>query len=86
MNRARVAIAVVGFISVLVFSPWVSVLCIFLLAVRFRSWEAILIGAFMDLTWLSSGTFFHSRPLFTLAALVVVWGFEPLRAQFLVSQ
>ena len=89
MNNLRIIVAAIGFIGVVFLPPWVPLLCIVLLAVRFRAGDAILIGAFMDLTWLPSGMIFssiHTLPLFTVAALLIVWGFEPLRAQFLVSQ
>jgi hypothetical protein len=86
MNNLRIAVATLGFIAAIFLPPWIPVLCIILLSVRFRAWEAILIGAFIDLSWLPSGTLIHSLPLFTIAALLIVWGFEPLRAQFLVSQ
>ncbi len=89
MNQVRATVAFIGFIGVVFLPPWVPILCIILLAVRYRSWEAILIGALVDLTWLPSGTIMFSSiqlPLFTIAAILIVWGFEPLRAQFLVSQ
>lgn len=82
----RITFAVLGIISVLFAPPWVPLLCIVVLSVRYRAWEAIAIGAFMDLTWLPSGPAIHSLPLFTIAAIVIVWGFEPLRAQFLAVE
>lgn len=86
MKELRIILAFIGFIGVIFLPPWVPLVCIVLLALRFRAWEAILIGAFMDFAWLPSGTLIHSLPLFSIAALLIVWGFEPLRAQFLVSQ
>lgn len=86
MNNFRVVLALIGFIAVVTLPPWVAIVCVILLAVRFRAWEAIFIGALMDFVWLPTGTLLHSLPLFTIAALLIVWGFEPLRAQFLVSQ
>jgi hypothetical protein len=85
MKELRILVAIAGFLGVMFLPLWVPVVCIVLLALRFRAWEAILIGAFIDLTWLPSGTLIHSLPLFSIAALLIVWGFEPLRAQFLVS-
>jgi hypothetical protein len=90
MKALRIIIAIIGFAGVLFLPPWVPVVCIVLLSLRLRAWEAIFIGAFMDFTWLPSQAFMHlsihALPLFTIAALLIVWGFEPLRAQFLVSQ
>jgi hypothetical protein len=85
MNNLRIIIALLGVIGVIALPPWVPVLCVIALSVRFRAWEAIFIGALMDFAWLPSSAF-HSLPLFTIAALLIVWGFEPLRAEFLVSQ
>jgi len=53
-----------------------------LLSLRFRAWEALLIAALLDVTWLPSDSFFHI-PFFTLIALLIVWGLEPLRLQIL---
>ncbi len=61
-------------------------LCVIALSLRHRAWEAILIGVLIDLTWLPSGNVIHALPIFTLLSLVIVWGFEPLRAQFLLSE
>jgi hypothetical protein len=81
----RLVLAGIGFVAALALSWWVPVVCIVLLAIPYRAWEAILLGAFIDLLWLPAGIGLHSLPLFTIGAIVVVWGLEPLRAQFLVS-
>jgi hypothetical protein len=54
-----------------------------ILAVRFRAWEVLAVGALVDLLWLPAGL--TPLPLFTLAALILVWGLEPLRNEFLLS-
>lgn len=82
----RIALAIAGFISVFMLPPWAPAIAIVLLSIRYRAWEAILIGALVDLTWLPSGTELHSLPFFTLSAIIIVWGLEPLRSQFLISQ
>ena len=82
----RIVIALFGTISVFILPSWVAVLCIIALALRYRAWEAILIGALIDLTWLPSGTIVHTLPLFTILSLIIVWGLEPLRMRFLVLQ
>lgn len=79
MTILRVCIAVVGFASAIFLPWWVAVICIVLLAIRWRAWEAILLGLFMDLLWLPASGF----PLFTIGAIVVVWALEPLRLEFL---
>ncbi len=81
----RIAIALLGLISVYVFPTWVPIVCIIVLALRYRAWEAILIGALIDLTWLPAVSLSHALPLYTILSIIVVWGFEPLRQQFLLS-
>jgi len=83
---ARIAVALFGIISVFALPVWVPIVCIIALALRFRAWEAILIGALIDLTWLPVGSIIHAPPIFTIMSLIIVWGLEPLRAQFLLPQ
>ena len=83
MTALRIGIAVVGFIAAIFWTWYVPALCILVLAIRFRSYEAIALGVFMDLLWLTPGSGFHELPLFTIGAIVAVWIFEPLRTEFL---
>jgi hypothetical protein len=87
MIAARIGIACVGFFGAIFLSAWVPAICIVLLCVRFRAWEAILLGLFMDLLWLgpheSFQASFYGLPLFTIGAIIIVWAFEPLRREFL---
>ena len=79
MTILRISVAVIGFLGA-IFAPWwIPAICIVLLSVRFRAWEAILLGVLMDLLWLPAG----GLPLFTIGAIVCVWIFEPLRTEFL---
>ena len=80
----RILIAGLGFLGVIIFPPWVALVSIVVLSARYRAWEAILIGLFADFAWLPTLSI-HSLPLFTMVAILIVWGFEPLRAQFLVQ-
>jgi hypothetical protein len=82
----RASLALVGFFGIMSLPSWVVLVCIVLLSIRYRAWEVILMGACMDLVWLPAGTLVHTPPLFTIASIVIVWGFEPLRAQFLMSE
>ncbi len=81
----RLPIALIGFIGVFVAPPWLPLICILLLSARYRAWEAILIGLLTDLVWLPTLSW-HSLPLITMLSILIVWGFEPLRAQFLIPQ
>lgn len=85
MTALRVLIALVGFLGA-IFAPWwIPAICIVLLSIRWRAWEAIVLGAFMDLLWWTPESGFHGLPLFTVFAIVVVWIFEPLRSEFLAK-
>lgn len=81
----RIALVVAGFIAAITLPPWVTAICVVLLALRYRAWEAILLGLFIDLTWQPLGAegLFHLVPIFTLSCMLVVWAFEPVRTQFL---
>lgn len=81
----RLVLVLIGFVSALVAPPWVPAICIVLLALRYRAWEAIILGLLIDLTWLPavSDTPLSTLPLFTISSIFAVWAFEPLRSQFL---
>ena len=85
-SRTRIALAIVAFLSAF-FGPAIfTFLCMGLQAAFFRAWEAIAIGAIADLVFLPAGSFLHPAPLFTIAAIVLVWGLEPIRNEFLVQE
>lgn len=79
----RFTLSALGYLSALVGVPWLTALCIIALALRYRAWEAILLGIFMDFLWLPMDVSLYTFPYFTLGALFIVWAFEPLRMQFL---
>lgn len=59
----------------------IAALCILALSIRYRAWEAVVLGFMMDMLWLPfEGIAF---PYFTLGSIAVVWLLEPLRTQFL---
>lgn len=82
----RVLLALLGVFGVVFAPPWVPLLVILLLALCYPAWEALAIGLMADLLWQTptvSDGLFGALPLMTLAALLFVWGFEPLRREFL---
>lgn len=83
MSVFRTIVTLVGVFAAIAVSPWVTAVCIVLLAVRYRALEAIALGALLDFLWLPHDTALTMLPLCTLTALVIVWGFEPLRMEFL---
>ncbi len=78
----RVLLGGIGFWGALFAPPWVPVLCIVLLSLRTSAPEAIILGFMMDMLWLPT-VGFSSLPLFTIASIIIVWGLEPLRHEFL---
>lgn len=79
----RVIIVAIGFFSAFAGSPWITAICILALAIRYASWEAMLIGLTMDMLWLPADISLAAFPYFTIGAICAVWLFEPLRSQFL---
>ncbi len=84
-RNIRILLAFIGLVSAALFPPWVPLVCMGALAFRYRAAEAILIGLVVDLLWLPTGSLFSPIPIFTIAGIVLVWGLEPLRNEYLVS-
>lgn len=81
-TSARVIIGVVGFWGALFAPSWVPILCIVLLSLRWSAPECVVLGFLVDMLWLP-GMMPVSFPLFTIASIIIVWGLEPLRHEFL---
>ena len=77
----RALLAVAMFASALVVW-WVGAIFAAALSLRYRAWEVVLFGAFLDILWLPSDAL-YDIPIATCCALIVVWALEPLRRQFL---
>jgi hypothetical protein len=82
----RIALAIVGLVSTIFFLPLVTFICAIVLSIRYRAWEVIIMGALLDLVWSPYDVSWHTIPIYTLIALALVWGLEPLRAQFLLKE
>jgi hypothetical protein len=80
MRLALVSVALIGVVAGLV---WLVAASMILLAFRYRAWEVVLIGFLLDFAWQPAGAITVAFPLFTAASVVIVWAFEPVRAQFL---
>lgn len=78
----RIIFFIIGCLSVFAFPWWVTSLIIAATAIRYRAWEVLLLGGFLDALYLSP-SMYHGLPLFTLSTLAVLWAFEPLRQRFL---
>lgn len=85
-RNIRIALGVLGIVGALAAPPWVPLLAMVLLAIRYPAYEVLAIGLFVDFLWFTPGTaegLSSSLPLFTIAGLLLVWGLEPLRSEFL---
>jgi hypothetical protein len=80
-NSLRVGLSLFGICAVIFGPPWLVLVPMALLSMRFRAAEVILIGLFADFLW-SPGL---QLPLFLIASIVIVWAFEPLRKELLLS-
>ncbi|KKW19494.1 MAG: hypothetical protein UY63_C0012G0003 [Parcubacteria group bacterium GW2011_GWA2_51_10] len=79
----RLLLTCAGIASSLFAPAWVTLLFMGALALRYPAWEVLLIGILMDYLWMPD--VLYSLPLFTITAFILVWGFEPLRKEFLLS-
>lgn len=83
MRAIRITLTIIGAIAAVVLTPWITAACIVVLSIRYRAVEAIALGALLDFLWLPHNTVLTMFPLCTLMSIIVVWGFEPLRVEFL---
>lgn len=83
MIAVRTTLTGLGVIAAIFWSPWITAACIVALSFRYRSIEAIALGALLDMLWLPHDSLLTMLPLCTLTSLVIVWGLEPLRLEFL---
>lgn len=82
----RIALVLAAILSAFFGPPALTLLCMVILAVRYAAWETLLIGFLVDCLWFpQSAGLFGFIPLFTLAGILLTWGLEPLRREFLVE-
>lgn len=87
-NNARVLLGCALLLAVLYAPPFVVAGIALTLSLRWRAWEVIVAGIFMDFLWSPSVLSFISAdsiPFSTLIAMVLVFGLEPLRRQLLLG-
>lgn len=75
----------IGIVTVFTGPSWFPIVAMGVLTLRWAAWEILIIGALVDLVWLPYGSFIHTPPLFSLAALVLLWGLGPLRRELLIQ-
>ena len=79
----RLCIGIIGTVAAVFIAPWITAICIVALSVRYRAVEAIFLGALLDMLWLPHDSALFSFPVCTIISIILVWGFEPLRLEFL---
>ncbi len=82
MKLLRIMLAAVGTFGVFLAPPWIPAACALLLAIRWRAWEVLAIGALADLVWFPS-TILWGLPVATVLSILLVWLLEPLRNELL---
>jgi len=80
----RALLAAGGVFAAIFGPPWLTILCMGLLAFRYPAGEVLFIGLLTDFLWMPPG-FLSPLPVFTITALILVWGLEPLRKEFLFN-
>ena len=85
ISSARIVLGILGILGAFFAPPWVPLLVIILLAVRYPAWEILVVGLLVDFLWLP-GISLQTLPLFTIVGLVLVWGLAPLRSELLIEK
>ena len=80
----RAFIGGISFASVLFAPPWVPIIGVGILALRFRAWEILFLGAMIDIIYVPPGGIYGVPIPATLIALVLLSGLEPFRKKLLI--
>jgi hypothetical protein len=80
-NSLRIFLFCLGVWAAIFGPPWLPVIVMVLIVMRFRAWEVVFLGIFTDFLWAPG---LHV-PLYLIASIVIVWAFEPLRKELLIS-
>lgn len=80
----RGVLVVIAYVGAVMLPYWVPLMCLVLLSLRFRAWEAIGVGLLMDFLWVPASASVP-LPVFTVITIIILWMFEPLRSEFLLA-
>lgn len=80
-NSVRIALVFFGLYAAIFGPSWLVLVPMILLSMRFRAWEVIFLGLITDFLWLPGLLI----PVFLIAGIAIVWVFEPLRKELLLS-
>lgn len=85
-SNIRFGLAFLCTLSVFFLPWWVTLVLAFVLCLRYRAWEVVLIGIAFDLMWLPTLSLSpYGLPLATLVALALLVILEPLRRELLTG-
>jgi len=80
----RLALFIIGLVGILV-SPWITLVASVILVVRYPAVEVLLLGLCVDFLWSPATLSLQHLPLATIAAIIMLWAFDPLRRDFLIT-
>lgn len=78
----RVLTFLAGLLSIIFFSPFLTLACGLALSLRYRAWEVLFLGLLTDFMWMPEHVW-YAVPYATILAILIVWLSEPLRSAFL---
>lgn len=76
----RIALALLALFSALFFPAYITAALMILSCIRYPAYEMLFVGLLTDFLWHPAGL---HLPYFTLIALIALWGFAPLRKEFM---
>ena len=80
-NNLRIFLSTFGVLAAVFGPSWLPFVPMVLLSMCFRAWEVIALGLLIDFLWLPG----LRPPLFLISSIAIVWAFEPLRKELLLS-
>lgn len=80
-NSFRIFLVAFGIYAVLFGPAWLPFVSMVLLSLRFRAWEIMALGLFYDFLYAPN----LQIPIFFIVSICIVWTFEPLRRELLLS-
>ena len=83
-TTTRILVFSIGCVGAFFVHWTVPLIAIAILALAYRSWEALILALLVDLLWWTPvGEWSLAMlPLYTIGAICAVWMFEPLRLEF----
>lgn len=78
----RPLLFLLGVIAAIYLPPWAVLIIAVLLCLRYRAWEVIFLGLYIDFITLPEASW-GVVPYATVLAFILVWGLEPLRRELL---